>query len=117
MKIFVDECVYQATVDTLSEGEFSVITVQDVGLAGYKNGDVLKYAQQHDCVFLTRDKDFTDIRIYPPSAFSGIIVLKIAPHNQQDVHKMLQQLLHDVSLHALCGKLAIVDRKKYRVIE
>jgi predicted nuclease of predicted toxin-antitoxin system len=86
-------------------------------LAGYKNGDVLKYAQQHECIFLTRDKDFSDIRIYPPSSFRGIVVLKISPHNQRDVHNMLHQLLHDVTLQDLSGKLVIVDRKKYRIIE
>jgi len=97
MKIFADECVYQATVDALYAWGYSVLTVQDVGLAGYKNGDVLKYAQENTCIFLTRDKDFTDIRIYPPSSFSGIIVLKISPHNQNEIHSMLHQLLGDVA--------------------
>jgi predicted nuclease of predicted toxin-antitoxin system len=47
MKIFVDECVYQRTVDLLRSWGFSVITAQEVDLAGHTNGEVLTYSQNH----------------------------------------------------------------------
>ncbi len=47
MTIFSDECVYQVTIDFLRNWGFSVITTQEAGLAGYKNGDVLAYAQNN----------------------------------------------------------------------
>jgi predicted nuclease of predicted toxin-antitoxin system len=117
MSIFADECIYQSTVDAVRSWGFSVITAQEAGLAGCKNGEVLAYAQKRRYVFLTRDKDFTDIRIYPPSVFKGIIVLKITPTNQHSVHKILHQLLSKIPLSDLHAKLAVVDRKKYRIIE
>jgi predicted nuclease of predicted toxin-antitoxin system len=117
MSILADECVYQITVDVVRSWGVAVITAQEAGLASCKNGELLAYAQKNDCVFLTRDKDFTDIRIYPPSDFRGIIVLKISPSNQHEVHKMLHQLLSTLSLEELRAKLAIVDRKKCRVVE
>jgi predicted nuclease of predicted toxin-antitoxin system len=116
MRILADECVYQITVDVIRSWGFSVITAQEAGLAGYKNGDVLAYAQNNTLIFLTRDKDFTDVRIYPPSDFNGIIVIKISPSNQHDVHQILHQVLSAKSLNELRAKLVVVDRKKYRVI-
>ncbi len=117
MTILADECVYQITVDCLRSWGFSTITAQETGLTGAKNGEVLAYAQKNNCVFLSRDKDFTDIRIYPPEQFQGIIVLKIPPAHQQNVHNILQQLLAAYSLEELQAKLAIVDRKKCRIVE
>ena len=116
MKIFADECVYQITVDLLRSWGFSVVTAQEVGLAGHTNGELLAYSQNLQLIFLTRDKDFTDIRIYPPSDFNGIIVLKISPSNQHEVHDMLHQLLSKKPLSELNSRLVIVDRKKYRII-
>ena len=116
MKIFADECVYQKTVDILREKGFHVITAQQDGLAGFKNGDLLSYAFSKNYLFLTRDKDFTDIRIYPPSVYRGIVVIKISPKNQTTVHKILYEFLSSVDLNALCGTLSIVDGKKVRTV-
>ena len=116
MTILADECMYQITVDVLRKRGFTVITAQEIGLAGCQNGDVLAYARRNQAVFLTRDKDFTDIRIYPPADYNGIIVLKITPSNQADVHNILFQLLREKPLSELSAKLVIVDRKKYRIV-
>ncbi|GAK49491.1 hypothetical protein U14_00713 [Candidatus Moduliflexus flocculans] len=116
MKILADECVYQLTVNLLRKWGYTVITAQEVGLAGCSNGEVLRYAQHHQLAFLTRDKDFTDIRIYQPSDYHGIVVLKITPSNQGDVHHILRECLQILSFEQLHGTLVIVDRKKYRII-
>ena len=116
MNILADECVYQLTVNLLRRWGYAVTTAQEVGLAGCPNGEVLRYARHRQFVFLTRDKDFTDIRIYQPSNYHGIVVLKITPLNQVDVHRILQECLQKLSIEQLHGALVIVDRKKYRVI-
>ena len=116
MNNLADECVYQLTVNLLRRWGYSVVTAQEVGLAGCPNGEVLRYAQQNQSVFLTRDKDFTDIRIYQPPNYHGIVVLKITPSNQSDVHHILRECLQILSFEQLHGTLVIIDRKKYRVI-
>ncbi len=116
MKIFADECVYRNTVDFLRQSGFEVATAQEAGLEGYDNGDVLSHAVNNGCVFLTRDKDFSDIRIYPPSAFTGIIVIKITPENQGEVHAMLREFLDNKALDELNGTLTVVSGKKYRTV-
>ena len=67
-------------------------------------------------VFLTRDKDFSDIRIYPPRVYHGIIIVKITPINQKNVHKTLHRLLTENDLNELVAKLTIVSSNKYRVL-
>jgi predicted nuclease of predicted toxin-antitoxin system len=116
MKLFADECIYQNTVDLLRKSGFEVITVQEAGLAGYSNGDVLTYAVSNGCVFLTRDKDFSDIRVYPPTSFMGIIVIKISPENQEAVHATLCEFLSGKTSDELNATLTIVGRQKYRTV-
>jgi predicted nuclease of predicted toxin-antitoxin system len=116
MTIFADECVYQITVELVRSWGFLVVTAQEVGLAGHTNSELLVYSQNHQLIFLTRDKDFADIRIYPPSDFNGIIVIKITPSNQHEVHEILHQLLSTTPLNELNSRLVIVDRKKYRIV-
>ncbi|GAK49494.1 hypothetical protein U14_00716 [Candidatus Moduliflexus flocculans] len=116
MNILADECVYQLSVNLLRRWGYSITTAQEVGLAGCPNGEVLRYAQQNQSVFLTQDKDFTDIRIYHPSNYYGIVVLKITLSNQEDVHHVLRECLQTLPIEQLHGTLVIIDRKKYRVI-
>ena len=44
MNFFVDECVYQVTTNLLVEKGHNVTTVQQAGLSGYKDSDVLNMA-------------------------------------------------------------------------
>ena len=66
MKIFVDECVYQLTTELLIQRGHDVVTVQQAGLAGYKNGDVFNYALSDKRIFVTRDMHFSNIFLFPP---------------------------------------------------
>ncbi len=116
MKIFADECVYQATCDYLIAHDFQVVTAQEIGFAGHKNGELILHAVQNQMVFLTRDMDFTDIRVYPPDNFHGIIVLKISPANQTVIHRRLLDMLGENPLSSLIGRLVLVAPQKYRIV-
>jgi predicted nuclease of predicted toxin-antitoxin system len=115
MKFFIDECVYQVTTDFLIEQGHDVITVQQAGLTGYKNGFVLERAINEKRIFLTRDIHFTNIFLFPPENTYGIIVLKIKPEIILKVHNILLQLLNKYSQVELEKTLVIVDRNKYRI--
>ena len=115
MNFFADECVYKVTVDLLRSWEHSVITVQDAGLAGKPDEEILAYAISHERVLITIDMDFSNIRHYPPTAHKGIIVAKMRPRNSAQVHKVLEYLLNNVEESVLNQSLVIVDHNKYRI--
>lgn len=115
MRFFIDECVYQKTTDLLVEQGHDVITVQQAGLTGYKNGYVLERAVNERRIFLTRDMHFSNIFLFPPEDTYGIIVLKIKPEIIFKVHDVLLQLLKKYSQAELEKTLVIIDRNKYRM--
>jgi predicted nuclease of predicted toxin-antitoxin system len=114
MELLADECVYKKTVLFLRNKGYLIRTVQEVGISGCKDPELIKYAAENGLVLLTRDKDFKDILKYPPAKHRGLIVLEIHPKNMKDVHLVLAKLLE--SHKNLNKTLAVVDRQKYRLL-
>lgn len=55
MRILLDECTPRVLKTRLHD--FDIVTVQDVGWAGIKNGELLKRAEGQFDVFITTDKN------------------------------------------------------------
>jgi predicted nuclease of predicted toxin-antitoxin system len=89
-RLLADECVYQATSDFVRGLGCDLITIQDANLAGAKDKAVIELATDLERVLLTRDLDFSNVLIYPPGHYLGIIVLKIAPSTIPPVHYVLE---------------------------
>jgi predicted nuclease of predicted toxin-antitoxin system len=68
MRLYADECVYTKTILLLRNRGHKVLTVHDEGLGQTDDDILLLRAQQQKRVFLTRDKDFSNILLYPLSA-------------------------------------------------
>lgn len=115
IKFLADECVFKRTINLLEYLGMNVERVQDAGLSGATDDEILAYAQQTSSILVTNDLDFSDIRVYNPSKLSGIIVLRIIPTEFEinKTHKVLTKLINSESTYS--GKLFVVDKNKYRV--
>jgi len=65
-------------------------------------------------VLITRDMDFGDIRKFPPSAYGGVIVLKMIYRTSSKVHAVIRKMLLEVKENEFAGALFIVDHNKWR---
>lgn len=115
MRLYADECVYAKTIRLLRERSHDVLTVYDEGLEQADDDALLVRARQQKRVFLTRDKDFSNILLYPPVEYYGIIVLRMNVRDEVLVHGLLLNFLNDKSDLDLIGKLAIISKDKVRV--
>ena len=113
LPLLADECVYKATTDFMRSLGCDVVTVQELGLAGASDDVVIDKALALGRVLLTRDMDFSNILLYPPAQYLGIVVLKMSPTTVEDVHQVLEQALD----HAqdIRGALLVVDKSKFRI--
>ena len=114
MRLLADECVYAKTIKFLKKEGHEVRRVQEEGLSGSKDPEVLQHTIKNDLVLLTRDRDFQDIIKYPPSQHKGIIVMEIHPKHMDAVHRALAKMLE--THENLSRTLAIADRQKYRLV-
>lgn len=114
MRIFIDECVWQVTRDFVQQLGHDLATVEERGLGGADDDIVLAQAVSENRALLTRDMDLSNILLYPPANYLGIIVLKISPHNIDAVHRMLASALAYFTQDSVRQALIIVDHNKFR---
>jgi len=109
-----DECTFNRTIKLLRESGYKVHTLDDFNLLGAKDPVVFQKAKELEAVLITNDQGFGDIRNYPPSSHTGIVVLKMTPDPEQiaGVHEVLEQLLKTED--SFTETLFIVDHNKYR---
>jgi len=109
----VDECVSNQTVIFLEKLGCNVTKVQNIGLEGKEDEIILKYAQERNLTLVTYDRGFGNIRKYPPSTHSGIIIIKVYNLTSlENCHKVLEKLLEKEKRFK--ETLFVVDEKKYR---
>lgn len=87
MKILVDESLPRH-LKTMLDG-YEVDTVQEMGWAGFKNGDLIAFAEADYDVFLTADKNLR----YQQNMQGRRLTLIIFPTNKPTVVKQLETQL------------------------
>lgn len=91
-----------------------MIRAQDVGLAGAKDSEILRYAANHSLILLTRDKDFGALVSQRRAWCKGVVFLRIHPHTRVAVHQQLLCVLHDFSEIELQQSFVVVEDNHYR---
>lgn len=115
MKFLADECVYYVTVRILRVYGHDVVTVQEAGLAGRTDDEVLACAVAEGRILITNDMHFSNTLRFPLAQHLGVVVLKIRPRIQEDVHTVLLRFLDVTDQKQMERTLVIIDRNKYRI--
>jgi len=89
MKIIIDECVPHLVKKRLPEREIK--TVQEMGWAGVKNGELLKLVESEFDVFITSDKNLR----YQQNLQERKIAILLLPSNQVPVIGNLLPLIDE----------------------
>ncbi len=82
---------------------------------GVTNGAVMRLAQAEHRVLVTRDADFSNRKMYPPSRYGGIIHLAIHPSKVDDLAPPLTRLLSACSQEEVAGTLIVLERTAQRI--
>ena len=115
MKLLADECLYLVTTMFLRKHGYDVLTMQETGFIGVKNGEVAELANKEKRTLITRDMHFCNILKFPPENYNGIIVLKIRPDNTSQVHDNLLNFLKKYTKEKIVQTLVIIDHNKFRI--
>ena len=89
--------------------------VYDQGLRGHADNDIADVCRREQRVLVTLDLDFSDVRVYPPAVYSGIVVLRLHDQSRPAVLRVLQRILPLFATEQLPGNLWIVDEAQVRV--
>ncbi len=114
-RFLVDENLPRSLVPELTALGHVAEHVYDIGMAGAKDPAVYAYAQAHQATIITGDKDFSNIRVYPPP-HAGLIVVEVPDTMPPDARKrVIVRQLATLAGQSLVDTLVIIEAHRVRV--
>jgi predicted nuclease of predicted toxin-antitoxin system len=115
MRFKTDENVHPDVAACLQQQGHDAVTVWDESLRGTPDANLAKACQDENRALITLDLDFSDIRVYPPEQFPGLVVLRLASQSRDSVLEVIARLLPMLTEDKLTGHLWIVTERNVRV--
>jgi predicted nuclease of predicted toxin-antitoxin system len=115
MKFKTDENMPVEAADDLRQAGHDVLTVANQQLAGQPDGRVAEVCRLEGRALVTLDLDFSDIRVFPPSDYAGIIVMRPSVQTVKNIQRLIGQTIALLTIEPLAGRLWIVDEGQIRI--
>lgn len=90
-------------------------SVVEQSLGGEPDGRVLDICRREQRALVTLDLDFSNILAYPPSEFTGIVVLRLTDQAHVMVEAAIQHMLVLLAEEPIAGMLWIVEEGRIRI--
>lgn len=112
--LFCDENIPRETVLHLRNLGYDVSSVQEIGMAGARDEEVLaKAVSEHRCL-VTFNEDFSDLRWISSIEHHGIIRLRTKLQTVETLNPLMEQVLARISEKPLANTLVTVKSKSIR---
>ena len=117
MRFLVDANLPRSTAACIRKCGHEAVDVRDIGMGKSPDSAIARHAQQEGLALITRDKDFGDVRNYPPANYAGIVVLDLRDDTvAAEILRILTAFLGQTAILArLPGRLAIVEASRIRL--
>jgi len=114
MKFKLDENLPLEIVEVFQTAGHEVETVYDEGLAGAADQEILRRVRQERRILLTMDKGIADVRAFPPSDYSGIVLFRPETTGRGEVLRFARSVAQLLLSLELTGRLVIVSPRGIR---
>ena len=111
----LDEDLPPNAAHVLTAKGYSAATVLGQDMSGWKDADVWKTVQNEKRFFITADKGFSDIRMYPPGTHHGILLLRPDEDGMRPLVELLAAVLDSHNVHELSGTVTVATPRSIRV--
>lgn len=115
MKIKLDHNLSRQLRDTLGAFGHDVDTAFDEGLAAATDKELLHEASEQDRILFTLDKDFLNLKNYPPKGHAGIVVFRPSRQGAIAVIKMVEAFVRSADLRQYRRRTAVVERTRISI--
>ncbi|NBB86742.1 MAG: hypothetical protein GVY12_11080 [Bacteroidetes bacterium] len=115
MRFKTDENLPSGVTALLQEAGFDAASVMSQHLGGVNDARIARVCQKEERVLVTLDTDFADIRTYPPSDYSGIIVLRLRRQDAGHVCAVFSRVLPHLLKERPNRHLWIVSEEHIRI--
>ena len=100
MKIYVPEIG-----EPLRELGHDVSTVYDQGLRGREDHEIAEVCRAEGRVLISLDLNFSNIQMFPPETYAGLIVLRLRAKGRAAVRNVFRRVLAHLDQEPIIGRL------------
>jgi predicted nuclease of predicted toxin-antitoxin system len=115
MQFKLDENLRSEVYELFRQRGYEVATVYDQGLRGREDHEIAEVCRSEGRILVSLDLDFSDIRMFPPENYPGLIVLRLRAKGRSAVWNVLQGVLAHLDQESIVGRLWIVDERRIRI--
>lgn len=115
MRFKTDENLPTELPDLLRKAGHDAMSVVDQYMGGEADPDLAAVCQIEGRALVTFDLGFSDLRIYPPQNYLGLIVLRLKRQERPLVLEVFERLLPLLETESLEGHLWIVEEERVRI--
>lgn len=113
MKFKVDENLPQEAVELLTNAGYDARSIYDQNMVGETDPNIAKVCQTEDRIIGTLDTDFGDIRVYPPSEYPGIIVLRLKQLDKPHVLAVMKRMITSLASQSIAQRPQFFTQTAY----
>jgi len=115
MRVKLDEDLSPIVGEPLRERGHVVLTVVEQGWGGLADEALFPLIKAEHILFITADKGFGDIRVYPPGTHDGIVLLRADRESLLEFQNLIRRLIESHPLESLAGAVTVVTSRSVRV--
>jgi predicted nuclease of predicted toxin-antitoxin system len=115
MRFLADQDVWKQTVDLIRAWGHDLITAGEIGLARASDEELLNQSRNENRLFITRDSDYGALVFLGRTLSGGVILLRIRPENQEEVHAELKNVLAVHGVDELRKSFCTVEAGRHRI--
>jgi predicted nuclease of predicted toxin-antitoxin system len=115
MNFKLDENLHPENGDLFRGQGHDVVTVYDQNLRGHEDLEIAEVCRQEGRILLSFDLDFSNITLFPPENYTGLIVLRLRAKGRKAVRRVLGKVLIHLDIEPVAGRLWIVDDQRIRI--
>ena len=90
MQFKIDENLPIDVAELFQQAGHDVLTIWDQDIVGSPDQRIANICQRERRCLITLDKDFADIRTYPPESFAGIMILRVKQQDKPTIARSLK---------------------------
>jgi predicted nuclease of predicted toxin-antitoxin system len=115
-QILVDENIPVSAIEWLKRKGFKVTRTSEISLKGAKDSIIAEYAAKNNMTILTLDTDFAQIYHSLLKGSITVIVIRVKPATPTNIIETLNAALKKIRIDEIQNKLAIITKKRIRII-
>jgi len=115
VRLKVDENLPSQLAGLLTELGHDAVTVADQGWLGIADRDLWPGVQAEGRWLVTADKEFADLRRYPPGSHAGVLLLRLAEQSRVDYLRLVETAVASLDLDNLAGAIVVVTDRGVRI--